>query len=839
MKIKEFIQSQIILPRLKQHGVLVVYDPEKRYQDLCLEIASEKFHVYDTSESSITSRFAVQNALLVFGTSSPTMEGVLVYVPAAKPNSDDEKQRDPFAIYAACGGVFPDGDGDEYQSLCLKAKPDHVTEIHRLFQDNPNVSFAVIDAIGGGMGWPTLQAVLKVESARDILFSFLAPSEAQQKALKLQEGWITEITDLFQAAIGFHLKTKIQSWAAISDEFWRFLLFSEFVFDLPQNLPTALNSVPYAPAEAAHLVEDLCERLRNDRRTQGDYIKHAEEIELELNLPAICQGITDFGKRDTFPFEERVCFNQAVAALKKEDMDQLRSVLKRHDGSVWISRGENETQWSLLKAAANLIQVCADVDRLLGDHQGSMESMISFFTNRMREADRLQREFEQAASDFLDLDGTEQEVISHARSIYRTLADKVQTVFLRLLEKSGWPVSGLLSNAEVFDTQITPKLKESGRRVALFMIDALRYELGVELSKHLQEAGQVDVLPVCAQLPTITPVGMASLLPEAQQRLGIKDKENHIAVFYDDLPLNNVSQRLAVLKTRYGQRFAETDLKSFVRTKAKIDPAVDLLVIRSNDMDQDFESNPEAAPDLISRTFQKIRSAVSKLRDLGFLDVVIATDHGFFLNTSLQAGNVCAKPPGNWINAHDRLLLGDGSGDTANLVLAADQMGIKGTFNQIAIPRSMAAYRAGLSYFHGGVSLQEAIIPVIGVRLRVEESKISSKATLTMRYKRGTQKITTRLPVIEVEASAADLFAQETEMIIEAYDPKGNVIGEAKLGGAVNPATRVITIKPNEILSVTIKMDMEYEGSFTVKVLDPITQAALGKSLELETDYTV
>jgi hypothetical protein len=34
-------------------------------------------------------------------------------------------------------------------------------------------------------------------------------------------------------------------------------------------------------------------------------------------------------------------------------------------------------------------------------------------------------------------------------------------------------------------------------------------------------------------------------------------------------------------------------------------------------------------------------------------------------------------------------------------------------------------------------------------------------------------------------------------------------------------------------------MDMDFEGKFVVKALDPITQAALGNSLELETDYTV
>ncbi len=62
---------------------------------------------------------------------------LLVYVPAKPPLTDEERQIDPFAVYAACGALFPDGDGDGYESICLKAKPDNATEIRRLFRREP------------------------------------------------------------------------------------------------------------------------------------------------------------------------------------------------------------------------------------------------------------------------------------------------------------------------------------------------------------------------------------------------------------------------------------------------------------------------------------------------------------------------------------------------------------------------------------------------------------------------------------------------------------------------------------------------------------------------------
>src|SRR3712207_7474880 len=51
-----------------------------------------------------------------------------------------------------------------------------------LFRSNPSPSFEVIDAVGGGAGWPQLRATLKADSARDILAALLAPSPEQARS---------------------------------------------------------------------------------------------------------------------------------------------------------------------------------------------------------------------------------------------------------------------------------------------------------------------------------------------------------------------------------------------------------------------------------------------------------------------------------------------------------------------------------------------------------------------------------------------------------------------------------------------------------------------------------
>ncbi len=67
---------------------------------------------------------------------------------------------------------------------------------------------------------------------------------------------------------------------------------------------------------------------------------------------------------------------------------------------------------------------------------------------------------------------------------------------------------------------------------------------------------------------------------------------------------------------------------------------------------------------------------------------------------------------------------------------------------------------------------------------------------------------------------------------------KVGLLGEAKMGGVVNSATRTVSLKPGQTLAVTMKMDLEFEGKFSVKALDPTTLKTYSK-IDLETDYTV
>ena len=119
MSIAAFIR-EVMRERLLKAGCMVVYDHDHRYHDLCLGLGEDRIRVIDASESSIESRQEAIVALREVGKTTREIDALVVYVPKRRTETDEEKQADPFSIYAQSGAVFPQDDGDDYLSLCLR-----------------------------------------------------------------------------------------------------------------------------------------------------------------------------------------------------------------------------------------------------------------------------------------------------------------------------------------------------------------------------------------------------------------------------------------------------------------------------------------------------------------------------------------------------------------------------------------------------------------------------------------------------------------------------------------------------------------------------------------------
>ena len=160
-------------------------------------------------------------------------------------------------------------------------------------------------------------------------------------------------------------------------------------------------------------------------------------------------------------------------------------------------------------------------------------------------------------------------------------------------------------------------------------------------------------------------------------------------------------------------------------------------------------------------------------------------------------------------------------------------------FTQAALPRSLAPYRAGHLYFHGGLSLQEAVVPVLVAKLQRADESAFVQAEVRLSYKNGAKRITTQVPVFDIELVSVGLFSHgaPVEVLVEAHDRNGNVVGEARPGGEVNPATGTLMLLPGESKKIVLRMTPEFEGKVSVKALNPTTLQKLA-SIDLEVEYT-
>jgi len=61
-----------------------------------------------------------------------------------------------------------------------------------------------------------------------------------------------------------------------------------------------------------------------------------------------------------------------------------------------------------------------------------------------------------------------------------------------------------------------------GKKVAYVLVDALRYEMAADLVEGLGREFSFVLSPILGQLPSITPIGMASLMPNAENGLSLE-----------------------------------------------------------------------------------------------------------------------------------------------------------------------------------------------------------------------------------------------------------------------------------------------------------------------------
>jgi len=841
MKLRDFLRDYL-LRRLEEACALVVYDPQGWLRETALSLHAGEVRVVDAQQpGAIQAREAAMEAWLELRASSSGGGRLLIYVRAPKPKTDEERWRDPYWSYASCAKFFPYKDSEEFVSLARQAKPGFEDEVTRLWQNGAR-DFAQFDALDGGARYPMLETHFGAVSEREIWRALLCDTSTGKAG-----AWLEEWKPFALASAGLKVG-KATTTPTLREGAWEWVLFSDFCFGLNGELPLALAAKERAPEGARELMTQLARELRDSHESAPLYRAQAERVTRRLELAERCEGAqTDQPAVATFAWQEAAFLRLATQSAKSHDLARARANLESRRDAFWL-RGDAKlkAQWQLALCALQVLETERELRGIRIEQAPS--AWVEFYARDGFRLDRAYRDFESAADALYGAFGESESLALEARGVSRAMGELWQKNFMVAIERGGWPASESARATQVFDRFVKPALVER-RRVAYFLLDALRFEVGAQLAESLRADGEVTLHAVCASAPSITPWGMASLMPEADGKLALGRDGAKLSPRLREQWVRTPQERLKSVQQIYGDRANMVELRQLHSAQAPAQCAgVDLLLVRSTDLDATGERDARDLRGKIPGILAELRVVLGRLGSWGFQEAVIATDHGFLLFDSQNAGDVVTPPAGNWLDegARYRLGMASGHGQTPSLCLPLRDAGVRvedelaSEIEVLAIPATLGTFERHSPYVHGGLSLPEAVIPVLQVPLRApSQGDDALVSTATLGYKGGQKKITMQRPSLDLALTG--LMEGEVELRIRVQSLEAQSL-DADVGHVagdkLDSATGTLRLLIGSTTRLPLVMDEAFEGRFRVSALDARTGVLLGK-LELETNYAL
>lgn len=514
------------------------------------------------------------------------------------------------------------------------------------------------------------------------------------------------------------------------------LLCVEYVHDLRR--PAYLLPLRRLRELSAPVVSACCDLVACVRRDSPDsYARLADEVEGLLVEELRRMTPDDLGQIDTFREEENRVLFGAVEALSKREWAKAKAwcEIRHGDKSFWLQRDQiRRWAWSLVAEAAELGETLTRHPRpLLGAR--SLEEAVERYAAGAFEVDRAHRRFEQKRLALLEPRlphfGPLQEVVGALRRAHRSWADTLARDFAALCKEHGFLPPAALQQRTLYEQVVHP-LTLSSEKVAVFLIDAFRYEMATELLDELRGGGTVvDLKPRLAELPTITAVGMNVLAPVAQgDRLAVAGifqgfKTGEFTVRKPDDRARAMGQRSAGKPALILKLTEVCEASTAALTKdVKQHP---LMVVHSKEIDDAGEAN--VGLPTFESTLRQIKAAWHHLQLAGVKHFVFTADHGFLL----QDETTEVRPFGSSRDPQRRHILDEYPRSESGMVnVSVSSLGYEGLSGYLLFRDDTAVFRTGTpgaTFVHGGNSPQERIIPVLTVtRKRGEQPGYSEYA---------------------------------------------------------------------------------------------------------------
>jgi len=236
---------------------------------------------------------------------------------------------------------------------------------------------------------------------------------------------------------------------------------------------------------------------------------------------------------------------------------------------------------------------------------------------------------------------------------------------------------------------------------------------------------------------------MAALMPLAESSYSLRGNDGKpLTPYISDSPLKDRETRMKWLIENVG--LAHHGKEAKVETlklddllppseqiKKRMEHA-DLIVVTSQEIDLMGEQSTEGkllARSVMESIIQFIVRGIRVLSNLGCEKIILTTDHGFIFGEDVEDHMKITSPGGNISELHRRIWIGQGGiEDPAFFRQKGLPFGVNDDI-EVAVPWGFGVFKAKGSagaYFHGGMSPQELIIPLLELSSKGKQEQLPS-----------------------------------------------------------------------------------------------------------------
>ncbi|MDD3416172.1 MAG: BREX-1 system phosphatase PglZ type A [Lachnospiraceae bacterium] len=416
-----------------------------------------------------------------------------------------------------------------------------------------------------------------------------------------------------------------------------------------------------------------------------------------------------------------------------------------HFGQYYKSEYDATQYAYLIMKAINTLEVSSNPVELVKKYQSDMYLIDSYY-----------RWFYYAFDQIADNEKF-MEVRERVENIYsNTYLQKTVPKWNNVFENESIQNLGLVKQKDFYNHYL--RAYEGKDRVIVIISDALRYECAKELMYkfEMDEKCDAKMEAMLGVLPSVTSVGMASLLPHNEINV---DANMNITV--DGNSCGDMLSRNKILKAKNVDNVAvsfDDIAKANKQTVRELLQGKKVVFVYHNQIDSrgDKSSSENEVFNACAEAIDEIFRLIKKLTgDISATKYVITADHGFlYKRDKLQEFDKVSYPKDVCTYLNKRFLLTTENLNEQGIVSRAMTYLNKMNNLFVTTPIGTDIFKVaggGQNYVHGGSSLQEMLVPVVEVKTAKGKMETDFVDIILTTVSRKVTNLTTYFDFIQTE----------------------------------------------------------------------------------------